>query len=348
MKFGIFDYVDQRAEPAAKTFDERMTLLQAAEAAGFHGYHLTEHHATPLSLAPSPSIFLAAAARETKRIRLGTLLYLLPLYQPLRLVEELCMLDHLSHGRLDIGVGTGVSPHEFAAFGVDFATARESFEEMFEILYQGLTQDRIEHHGKRFNIDKVTMVLKPLQRPHPPLWYGLRTDYGHGLAARYGMHAVTLGPTDRIVKAIATFRKAWRDNEEERRRIGAVVKEPLIGCMRAVFIADSDREAERIARPAWQQWFDGLAWLWKEHGTFPPISLSPDYDQARASGALVAGSPETVRRELAEQARSCGFNYLVMHLAFGSLGHAQEMRSLDLIRREVMPALAETEVAALS
>ena len=110
MKFGIFDYIDARDEPLEKTFDDRLALLQAAEAAGFYGYHLTEHHATPLSMTPSPSVFLAAAARETRRIRLGTLLYLLPLYHPLRLLEELCMLDHLSGGRLDIGVGRGVSP----------------------------------------------------------------------------------------------------------------------------------------------------------------------------------------------------------------------------------------------
>ncbi len=114
MQFGIFDYIDVRDEAPARTFDERMALLRAAEDAGFLGYHLTEHHATPLSLAPSPNLFLAAAARETKRLRLGTLVHLLPLYNPVRLIEELCMLDHLSHGRLDIGCGTGASPWEFA------------------------------------------------------------------------------------------------------------------------------------------------------------------------------------------------------------------------------------------
>ena len=348
MKFGIFDYVDQRDEPAAKTFDDRMTFLQAAEEAGITGYHLTEHHATPLSLAPSPSIFLAAAARETKRIRLGTLLYLLPLYQPLRLIEELCMLDHLSGGRLDIGVGTGVSPHEFTALGVPFETARENFEEMFEVLHRGLTQDRVDFHGKHVQLDNMRMVMKPLQRPHPPFWYGLRSDYGHGLAARYGMNAVTLGPTERISKSIARFRTAWREEAAARKAIGTPVKEPLIGAMRAVVVADSDAEAVRIAAPAYEQWFENLCWLWKENGAFPPIALAPGFAEARASGAIVAGAPETVRRSLAAQAESCGFNYLVMQLAFGTLGHEQEMRSLALLGQEVIPALARVEVAALS
>ena len=119
MKFGIFDYIDLRTEPLTRTYDERMVLLQAAEEAGFYGYHITEHHATPLSATPSPAVFLAAAARETKRIRLGALLFLLPLYHPLRLLEEFLMLDNLSKGRLDIGVGRGISPFEFAAFGED-------------------------------------------------------------------------------------------------------------------------------------------------------------------------------------------------------------------------------------
>jgi alkanesulfonate monooxygenase SsuD/methylene tetrahydromethanopterin reductase-like flavin-dependent oxidoreductase (luciferase family) len=110
--------------------------------------------------------------------------------------------------------------------------------------------------------------------------------------------------------------------------------------MRTVFIADSDAKAESVARPAYKNWFDNLAWLWLENGGYPPIALSPDYDTARASGSLIVGSPDTARQLLAAQAERCGFNYLVMLMAFGSLSHAQEMHSLALFRDEVMPALA--------
>src|SRR5205085_7653491 len=135
MKFGIFDYIDDRGEILQKTYDDRLALLQAAEAAGFYGYHLTEHHATPLSMTPSPSIFLAAAARATQHIRLGTLLYLLPLYHPLRLLEELCMIDHLSGGRLDVGVGRGIWPMEFEAYGGDFWWVSTVFEHALSVIY---------------------------------------------------------------------------------------------------------------------------------------------------------------------------------------------------------------------
>ena len=340
MKFGIFDYIDDRGEVLKKTFEERLALLQSAEAAGFYGYHLTEHHATPLSMTPSPSIFLAAAARETRRIRLGTLLYLLPLYHPLRLLEELCMLDHLSSGRLDIGVGRGISPMEFEAFGVDFDQSGSDYEHVFNILQQGFTRDRIDYHGGRFSFRDVPVVMKPLQRPHPPFWYGLRGEQGPLFAAQHGMHGVTLGSDDKVAAMLAAFRRQWSGMASERGRRASPVESPFCGVMRAMFIAETDAEAERIARPAYKRWFDALAWLWVERGSYPPISISADYDASQAAGTLVVGSPATVGRILLAQAERIRHNYLVLLLAFGSLTHAQEMHSLALFAREIMPKLA--------
>ncbi len=201
MKFGIFDYVDLRSEPLPRTYDERMVLIQAAEAAGFYGYHVTEHHATPLSAAPSPSVFLAAAARETTRIRLGALLFLLPLYHPFRLLEELQMLDNLSNGRLDIGVGRGVSPFEFAALGQDFKDSDEVYAECLDVIWQGLKSNRITYQGARYKLDNAPLPLGWVQKAHPPLWYGLRSGPdGSLLPVRRGMNVVTLGNDARAVR----------------------------------------------------------------------------------------------------------------------------------------------------
>jgi alkanesulfonate monooxygenase SsuD/methylene tetrahydromethanopterin reductase-like flavin-dependent oxidoreductase (luciferase family) len=192
------------------------------------------------------------------------------------------------------------------------------------------------------------MVLRPLQRPHPPFWYGLRGEHGPVFAARHGMHGVTLGPDDRVAKMIATFRGHWAAHAEERKRFKSPVQSPMVGAMRAVFVADSDAEAERIARPAYKVWFDNLAWLWQERGTFPPIAIAADYDQSRAAGTLVVGTPERVAATFAAQADRCGHNYLVLLLAFGSLSHTQQMRSLELFRVEVMPRLKSLNVDPLS
>jgi alkanesulfonate monooxygenase SsuD/methylene tetrahydromethanopterin reductase-like flavin-dependent oxidoreductase (luciferase family) len=342
MKFGIFDYIDLRNEPLTRTYDERMVLLQAAEDAGFYGYHITEHHATPLSATPSPAVFLAAAARETKRIRLGALLFLLPLYHPLRLLEEFLMLDNLSKGRLDIGVGRGISPFEFGAFGEDIKQSEPVYAEVLEIVRKGLSHKRLSHEGKRYRFDNVPLTMDWVQKPHPPLWYGLRSGPdGSLLPARLGMNVVTLGNEQRTAQAIARFREAWPLHAAERAQVGSPVTAPLIGMVRGLYIADTDAEAERVARPAYRKWFDNLMWLWRENNSFPTISLSQDYDESIEDGSLIVGGPDRVRNTLVEQTRRCGQNYLVLKLAFGSLTHAQEMRSLELFRREVMPALRE-------
>jgi len=109
MKFGLFDHVDQNDRPLVQQFDERLEFVAAADEGGFYCLLVAEHHGTPLNMVPNPAVYLAAAARITKNIRLGALVFLLPLYSPLRLIEEIAMLDHLSHGRLEVGVGRGVS-----------------------------------------------------------------------------------------------------------------------------------------------------------------------------------------------------------------------------------------------
>src|SRR5262249_48616035 len=119
MKFGVFDHMDRGTLPLGEQYESRLELVEAYERHGFHLYHLAEHHATPLGMAPSPSVFLSAVAQRTKRLRFGPLVYTLPMYHPLRAAEEICMLDHLSRGRLEIGVGRGISAHELTYYGVD-------------------------------------------------------------------------------------------------------------------------------------------------------------------------------------------------------------------------------------
>ena len=340
MKFGIFDYIDQRGEPLHKMYDERITLLKAAEDADFYGYHLTEHHMTPLSTTPSPSVFLAAAARETSRIRLGALLYLLPLYHPIRLLEEICMLDHLSNGRLDFGVGRGVAPPEFAAFDADITRSQQDYEHVLAVLLQGFTRDRINYQCDRYHLKDVPVAMRPLQHPYPPLWYGLRGDTGPLFAARYGMNGVTLGPDAACAATLASYRKHWAVHADDRKAVSSPVRTPIAGVMRTMFIADSDAEANAIAEPAYARWYDSLGWLWAMRGLALPISIPKDYEAAKRTGALVVGSPDTVGSIFESQAQQIRHDYLVLMLAFGTLTHAQEMHSLELFRREVMPRLA--------
>src|ERR1700744_164006 len=171
MKIGMFDHIEDGERPLAQLFDERLKLIAAAEAAGVYSLQLAEHHQTPLNIVPVPGVFLGAVARATKKMRIGTLVYLLPLYSPLRLIEEICMLDHLSHGRLDVGVGRGVSPYEVEVHNVAHAGTRDFSMDALDCLSAGLSSEMLTYKSGRYNYKDVPIALRPFQQPHPPFWY---------------------------------------------------------------------------------------------------------------------------------------------------------------------------------
>ena len=169
MKFGVFDHLDASGAPLEDFFEQRLQLVEAYERAGMHCYHTAEHHATPLGMAPSPSVLHSAIAQRTKRILFGPMVYTLNLYHPLRLAEEICMLDHMSRGRFQLGVGRGISPFELAYFGTDPKLAQEMYVEAFQVIMQALKGGRLTHAGKHYQYRDVPIQLTPKQLPHPPL-----------------------------------------------------------------------------------------------------------------------------------------------------------------------------------
>jgi len=205
MKFGLFDHVEDGERPLATLFDERLVFARAADDAGIYCLHVAEHHATPLNMVPVPGIYLGAVARATKRMRLGPLVYLLPLYSPLRLIEEICILDHLSYGRMEVGVGRGVSPFELKYHKIEHDDSREIFIDAFNCVSAGLTTDTLNYSGKHYQYENVPIALRPLQQPHPAFWYGSSNTIGS-----HGMHFVSLGPTPFAKTNIDAFKQAWR------------------------------------------------------------------------------------------------------------------------------------------
>ena len=151
MKVGVFDHLDRNDLPLQAFYAERLKIVEAYDRYGFHAYHTAEHHATPLGLAASPSVFLAAVAQRTQRLRFGPLVYTLPLHHPLRLVEEICMLDQLSRGRFELGVGRGISPIETAYYGVDPALRQKIYLETLQVLRQALTGRTLSFHGEFYD-----------------------------------------------------------------------------------------------------------------------------------------------------------------------------------------------------
>ena len=339
IEIGIFDHLDMRAEPLSRTYAERITIVQAAEAAGFRGYHLAEHHGTPLGAAPSPGIFLAALAQATSTIRIGPLVYLVPLYIPLRLIEEICMLDNLSNGRLEVGLGRGVSPIEVAFFGVDPDDAMEMFIEGVDLIIEGLNCTTLTFTGKHYQYKDVPMAVQAEQSPLP-LWSASMSPGGQAEAARRGMHTISLGPTEGIRQASENYRSEWNNSKDDPLRPAGAPAQPFIGAWRLVYVNEDERKAEVVARQAYDDWFTKLHKLWVENNVAAP-HLGPisKFETAVNIGMMVHGSASRVTDELARQVEITGVNYLALQPAFGDIGHDEEMRSLERFASNVMPQL---------
>jgi len=338
MDLGIFDHLDRREMPLDEFYESRLRLLEKYDAAGFAAYHLAEHHATPLGLAPVPGIFLAAATQRTRRIRLGPCVYCLPLYDPLRLIEEICMLDQLSRGRFDFGVGRGIVPYEMAYFNLHHLETEEIYREALEVILQGLTSEVLEHRGPRYTYRKVPMILRPFQQPHPPLWYGLGHAAGAEWAATNKINVISNHPGEAAAPLFGRYREVF-----ERKHGGAPL--PKLGMSRHIVVAATDAEAEAVARPNYAVWYANLTKLWRDFGAVP-IRFARDFDEARQRGIAIAGTPARVRAEIERQIAASRCTYFVCRLMFGHMTEREATSSIDLFVSEVMPHL--TALAAPS
>ena len=337
MRFGVFDHLDDSGVPLGEHFEDRLKLIEAYDRAGFYGYHLAEHHNTPLGYAPSPSVFLAAVSQRTRRLKFGPMVYLLPLYHPLRLIDEVCMLDQMSGGRFLYGVGRGISPIEVGFYGVDFATGMQQFREAYDVIKIGLTEDELTYHGKFYDFDRVPIVMKPAQKPFPELWYGTSRPDSIPWAAKEGAHIVTLRDTAAARAIIELYRAEWQ-------KLGrAEADMPMMGINRHIVIAETEATARDIARRGYPSWRGNMERLWAKYEVPFPLaaSLPPDWDALQAHGHAIAGTPAQVREYIEEAVAASSATYFVCDFAFGSISHEDALRSTELFAAEVMPAFAD-------
>ncbi|MPZ59001.1 MAG: LLM class flavin-dependent oxidoreductase [Rhizobiales bacterium] len=332
MEFGIFDHLDRNDIPLRDYYAERLKLVELYDSASFYSYHLAEHHATPLGMAPSPSVFLAAVAERTKRLRFGPMVYALPLYHPLRLIEEICMLDQMSGGRLDIGFGRGASPIELEIFGQDPDKAQSVYAEGLELIIKGLTEPTLTFRGEVFQFENVPMTIEPLQKPYPPIWYGVHAPESAERAARRGLHTINLDPTGEAKVASDRYRAVWRECNGE-------APLPRLGIGRFIVVAETDDAALAMARRAYPIWHASFTYLFRLHGRAMRHARPDDFDTLVKVGQGIAGSSATVIARLREQVEETGANYIVGQFAFGDLTLNECRRSITLFAEQVMPAL---------
>jgi alkanesulfonate monooxygenase SsuD/methylene tetrahydromethanopterin reductase-like flavin-dependent oxidoreductase (luciferase family) len=336
MKFGVFDHLDRGMVPLGEHYENRLKLIESYDRLGMRSYHLAEHHATPLGMAPSPSVFLAAVAQRTRRLRFGPLVYALSLHHPLRIVEEICMLDQMSGGRLELGVGRGISPHELAYYGVDSANAQAMYIEALKIILSGLASKMMSFSGVFYKFSEVPIELEPVQRPHPPLWFGLARPEGLPWVVANRVNIVCNGPPSVVRQVTDRYRRDWT-------AAGNRIEDlPLMGMTRTIVVAETSANALAIARRAHKRWSQSFMQLWNKHGTRPINAFYPDnFDEAQQAGFGIAGTPGMVRDALQRQLTETRINYLVCRFAFGDTTLEESLRSLELFVGQVIPELAE-------
>ena len=335
-EYCIFDHLDTRGGPVAELYQNRLRFAEAAEAAGFTAYYVAEHHSTPLGHAASPSVFLAALTQRTKRIRIGSMVHVLPLYEPLRLFEEICMLDHLSGGRLDIGLGRGASAFETALFGVCVQESRDIFEEALSVLQQGMTTEVLSHRGHFFRYYDVPLTMNPLQAGGPPLWYGAFSERNLDFAARRGLNITLNGPPARLRHLRTRYHEMWAEMQPGR-------PSPRVASLYQMFVGETDAEAERIAGAAFETWYQSMIHLWRANNAMPRETLPSDFAKAQRMGAFIAGSAETVRQKLKAILDESGLDRVLLQCNMGTMPHEEAVASLHRFQKGVMPYLHAVE-----
>jgi alkanesulfonate monooxygenase SsuD/methylene tetrahydromethanopterin reductase-like flavin-dependent oxidoreductase (luciferase family) len=331
MRFAVFDHNDSTGRPPATQLAERLSLIEAYERLGYYAYQMAEHHGTPLGIA-TPHLLLAAASQRTSTIRLGTLISILPLLPPMRMIEEAATLDQLTGGRLVLGVGRGISPIETGFHGVPGAEAQGRFDEAFEILRLGLASDVVDYHGKYYQIDSAPVVTHPLQRPLP-LWYATMTLERARWCARLAMPMMALVPSARVRPLTDAYRAEWAALGRDPAEL------PPLGISRQIVIADSGTRAMEIANRAFAPFRQSISYLWHQFGVpMPPVLLADTYEGIAATGHVYAGDPDGARAWVAHHTETAGVDYVSLEFCFGDMTAAEALRSAELFATEVIPA----------
>jgi len=243
MKFGIFDWVEASSTLSpANIFEHKLQLAAAADHAGFHGMFLAEHQGTPLSIDGSPSVLLSAMIQRTRRLRMGALTFCLPWYDAYRFYNEVCMLDQMSGGRLELGVGRGVSPIESLIFGMkSIEESRERYRETLDIFFNACKNQILRYRGQ-----DVELYNKPVQKPWPPLWFPSSNRDSIAFTARHGYHTALIARLADCKPLFDEYRELWERHQNDPGRHNAHVGAPFLARTQHLVIVDIDAEAEKV------------------------------------------------------------------------------------------------------
>ena len=342
-------------------YDETMDFIRRAEEVyGFDGLFFPEHHSRAANgLSPSPNLFAAAASVLTKEIKIGLMGNCIPLHHPVRLGEELALLDNLSHGRLVVGITRG---GDFWAFHIPSSESRERFEEGWEIISKGWqAEEPFAHHGKHWDLEYIAFLPRPLQQPVPETWIPSISAESIEWAAQNRVRlAASWSPTEQIQESFDYYRRYAKEN---------CGWEPGIEhCIvsRDVYVAETNAKAREEAeanlligpaeefggspakygRSVEDKYFSERATSYKKGQHVGVMEIKGwTYEDLQDSGIVISGDPDAVTEKILAQCKTLGTNKIMLRPVFGRLRLNQVQKSMELLAKKVMPNLRKEDPA---
>lgn len=333
MKFGIFSVVDHYPNELPRDvgtfYDELLEQVEAAEALGFDSFWIAEHHFHEYGAIPRPAIWMAAAAQRTKRIRLGCAVVVLPFDNPLRVAEDLAMVDVLSNGRLELGVGSGYLAHEFSGFNLDPQEKRDRFDESLAIIQRAWTGDKFSYTGKFYDCKDVQLNVVPVQKPSPPIHIAvLRNEVAPFVGAQqFPMMMIPYATTEcleELQETTASYRAAFE-------KAGGNSQTTEISFGLHTHCAASTEQARGESQEAMNRYVRTRLY-----------ARQRSIDSLLEKDLVAFGDPEEILRVARRYEKAGLTNFLAIN-NFGGMPHKQVLQSMELISKGVLQPCSSTK-----
>lgn len=344
MKFGIFNLMPQResSKTAAVVFEDMLAMVRLAEQLGFDAAWFAEHHFSNYCLCPSPLTMAAHCAARTTRIRLGTGVIVVPLYQPARLIEEIALVDILSGGRLIAGLGSGYQQYEFDRFGATVADSKRYFMEFLDVMEMAFEQGHYEYNGSMIKLPPTPLAIRPLQKPLPVYVAGLYSDQDVQRRVVESGYVPFATAGWRAAAYLAQFKTKYIETATA---AGLDPKEMPFAVQRYVFVTpskdDALRAAEhirytaRVAQSMRFNYFQLDGPILREL----PAKDEPTLEQI-VDNAIIGDVDACIEKAIGE-IEVLNPSHFSCFMQFGGLEIEKSIRSMELFGERVMPAIAK-------
>ncbi len=331
MQFGMFtvadNYIRQIDRSAEQFIDEMIEQSEAADQLGFDAVWFAEHHFDEYGILTTPQVLLSAVAQRTQSVRLGVAVVTLPFHNPIRVAEDYALLDVLSGGRVNLGLGSAYLPHEFAGFNVNPEEKVHIFNEALELIEKAWRGEKFSHKGKYFQFNDVQLLLLPKQKK-VPLWIGSLSERGAYYVGKMGYNLMGVAyvasfSIEEMGKVINTYKTAYLEAGHDESQIN-------IPIALHTYVAPTREEAINDSREHLNLYLDTRLY-----------GRSAKFEDLEAREQLLIGSPEDVIQRL-KKYEAIGCNHVMMLMNFGGLPHEKVLKSMELVAKEVIPAFRKT------